>query len=115
MTFGYNGVSALLTWLTMVPFPTLPRWAQLVQEPEYRKSVKRNVIYQPEKTLFSASSLLTKAIKDMTKALLITDYQYDFLDGSLATPKGHEIFPIIRTLLDQEDWQWDVIIVSQVN
>lgn len=50
----------------------------------------------------------------MTKtALLIIDVQYDFIDGSLAVPKAAEIIPGILKLMDENQYKFDSIILSQ--
>ncbi|KAK6906778.1 hypothetical protein I203_100765 [Kwoniella mangroviensis CBS 8507] len=48
-------------------------------------------------------------------ALLIIDVQYDFLppSGSLAVPDGQDILPVIHDLLDENKYDWPVIVASQ--
>jgi nicotinamidase len=50
-------------------------------------------------------------------ALVIVDVQYDFLppNGSLAVPHAREILPLIEGLLDQQKWDWDLVIPTQVS
>lgn len=50
-------------------------------------------------------------------ALLIVDVQNDFLppDGALPAPKGAEIVPVIQRLLDPAEFDWDLVVASQVS
>ena len=49
-------------------------------------------------------------------ALIIVDYQNDFLpDGSLAVKDGRDCLAVFKDLLNKDEWDWDVIIASQVS
>jgi nicotinamidase-related amidase len=48
-------------------------------------------------------------------ALIIVDAQNDFLPptGALAVPDGQQVIPVIQDLLGSQ-WDWDMVIASQV-
>ena len=51
-----------------------------------------------------------------TAALILVDVQYDFLPGgSLAVANGDEILPVILDTLLQPDFDWMVVVASQVS
>jgi len=47
----------------------------------------------------------------MDAALIVIDYQNDFITGSLAVPEAESVWPIIRNLLQAS---WLSIVLSKV-
>jgi nicotinamidase-related amidase len=49
-------------------------------------------------------------------ALVIVDCQNDFMppDGALAVPNGDQVLPLIKEMLEEKKWTWEVVVATQV-
>lgn len=69
-----------------------------------------NLMHSPSRPANQASTAKRTAMGDKT-ALIVVDVQADFVSGSLAVPRGAEVVPVIKRLLEHD---WDVVVASQV-